>query len=86
MQAFQTRPNVNSEDDMVGALLTLLVWWCRLFRGPGFSQAFAGPSLGTGALLLGRPMGMQGRPRAARGTTCQYGIPLAPWARPGLSH
>ena len=29
-----------------------------LFTSHGLAQAFAGPSLGTGALLLGRPMGM----------------------------
>ena len=56
------------------------------FRSHGLAQAFAGPSLGTGALLLGRPMGMWRRPRPQRGTTCHYGIPLDPWAQPGVPH
>ena len=43
-------------------------------RSHGLARAFAGPSLGNGALLLGRPMGMWRRPQPPRGTTCHYGI------------
>ena len=50
----------------------------RWFRSHGLAKAFARPSLGTGALLLGRPMGMWRRPRPPRGTTCHYGTPFSP--------
>ena len=44
------------------------------FRSHGLAQAFAGPSLGTGALLQGRPMGIGRRPRPPRGTIMGLGF------------